>query len=61
MELDFSRQLHYWWALMPEIILCGWGMVVLVAGVSGKHKPGAVEEGGDPSFNGGADLGWLAP
>jgi len=60
MELDFSRQLHYWWALMPEIILCGWGMVVLVAGVSGKHKPGADVEGGDPSFTGGADLGWLA-
>lgn len=60
MELDFSRQLHYWWALMPEIILCGWGMVVLVAGVSGKHKKGAEAEGGDPSFNGGADLGWLA-
>lgn len=59
MELDFSRQLHYWWALMPEIILCGWGMLVLIAGVSGKHKA-PVEEGGDPSFTGTADLGWLA-
>ena len=58
MELDFSRPLHYWWALMPEIILCVWGMIVLVAGVSGKHK--APERGGDPSFSGGADLGWLA-
>ncbi len=59
MELDFSRQLHYWWALMPEIILCGWGMLVLVTGVSGKHKVPA-KEGGDPSFTGTADLGWLA-
>ncbi|MGD8281962.1 MAG: NADH-quinone oxidoreductase subunit N, partial [Gemmatimonadota bacterium] len=58
MQLDFSSGLDYWWALMPEIVLCVWGMIVLVAGVSGKHaKP---EEEGDPSFSGGADLGWLA-
>jgi hypothetical protein len=63
MELDFSRNLHYWWALLPEIVLCVWGMVVLVAGVSGKHAPGSQGDGepsGDPSFSGGADLGWLA-
>ena len=61
MELDFSRQLHFFWALMPEIILCVWGMVVLVAGVSGKHREGGdVAPAGDPSFGGGADLGWLA-
>jgi NADH-quinone oxidoreductase subunit N len=61
MELDFSRQLHYWWALLPEIILCGWGMVVLIAGVSGKHaRDKSGESGGDPSFTGGSDLGWLA-
>ncbi|MDA0328762.1 MAG: NADH-quinone oxidoreductase subunit N [Gemmatimonadetes bacterium] len=60
MELDFSRQLHFWWALLPEIILCAWGMVVLIAGVSGKHKKGGAEEGGDPTLSGGADLGWLA-
>jgi NADH-quinone oxidoreductase subunit N len=58
MELDFSRPLHFWWALMPEIVLCVWGMIVLVAGVSGKHKTG--ERGGDPSLSEGADLGWLA-
>lgn len=59
MELDFSRQLHYWWALMPEIVLCVWGMVVLVAGVSGKHKE--AQDSGDPTLAGtGADLGWLA-
>ena len=60
MELDFSRQLHFFWALLPEIILCVWGMAVLVAGVSGKHRKGAATEGGDPSFGGAADLGWLA-
>jgi NADH-quinone oxidoreductase subunit N len=60
MELDFSRQLHYWWALLPEIVLCVAGMFVLVAGVSGKHAQGKTEEEGDPSFTGGADLGWLA-
>ncbi|MDE3001971.1 MAG: NADH-quinone oxidoreductase subunit N [Gemmatimonadota bacterium] len=60
MELDFSRQLHYFWALMPEMILCVWGMVVLLAGVSGKHKDPETASSGDPSFGGGADLGWLA-
>ena len=60
MELDFSRQLHFWWALLPEIVLCVWGMVVLVAGVSGKHKKAGPAVDGDPSFAGGADLGWLA-
>jgi NADH-quinone oxidoreductase subunit N len=58
MELDFSRQLHYVWALLPEIILCVWGMVVLVAGVSGKHK--RTQDAGDPSFGSSAELGWLA-
>jgi NADH-quinone oxidoreductase subunit N len=60
MELDFSRQLHYFWALMPEMILCVWGMVVLLAGVSRSQKESAKAEPGDPSFGGPADLGWLA-
>ncbi|MGY8777881.1 MAG: hypothetical protein ACKVIN_07135, partial [Longimicrobiales bacterium] len=60
MELDFSRQLHFFFALMPEMILCVWGMGVLVAGVSGKHKPGVEQDSNDPSFGGAADLGWLA-
>jgi NADH-quinone oxidoreductase subunit N len=60
MELDFSRQLHFWWALMPEIVLCVWGMVVLITGVSGKHRREARQEGTDPSFGSGAELGWLA-
>ena len=60
MELDFSRQLHYFWALMPEMILCAWGMVVLLAGVSRSQKQAAASMEGDPSFGGAADLGWLA-
>ncbi len=54
MELDFSRQLHYVWALLPEIVLCTFGMLVLVAGVSGKHKST------EPDLARGAELGWLA-
>jgi NADH-quinone oxidoreductase subunit N len=37
MELDFSRNLHYVWALLPEIVLCVCAMVVLMAGVSGRR------------------------
>ncbi len=59
MELDFSRQLHFFWALLPEIILCAWAMVVLVTGVSGRYKD-SEDDGGDPSFNKAASLGWLA-
>jgi len=60
MELDFSRQLHFWWALMPEIVLCAWGMIVLIVGVSGKHGRHARAEGGEPTYGEGAELGWLA-
>ena len=60
MELDFSRQLHYFWALMPEMILCVCGMLVLLRGVSVKYKEHSVSTSGDPSFTGGAELGWLA-
>lgn len=60
MELDFSRQLHYFWALMPEMILCAWGMLVLIKGVSVKYKDQSLGALGDPSFSGGGELGWLA-
>lgn len=60
MTLDFSTSLHYWWALLPEIILCIAGMVVLIAGVSGKHGRVARAEGGDVAFAPGNDLGWIA-
>ena len=64
MQLDFSRGVHYWWALLPEIVLCVWGMVVLIVGVSRKQdvdEEGRLVEGGDPTLTGrAADLGWLA-
>jgi NADH-quinone oxidoreductase subunit N len=62
MELDFSRSLHYWWALLPEIVLCVWGIAVLIAGASRKAAgPGGTPEAGDPTLaRGAADLGWLA-
>ena len=61
MELDFSRQLHYVFALLPEIVLCCFAMLVLVAGVSGKNRPGqGGEKSSDPNFGAGAELGWLA-
>ena len=52
MILDFSSNLDYVWALLPEIILCVWGMVVLLAGVwhGADTKKASNEE----------DLGWLA-
>ncbi len=61
MTLDFSRQLHYFWALLPEIVLCAWGMLVLVAGVTGDRAPDAEKPAvDDPSFGSGATLGWLS-
>ena len=58
MTLDFSSQLHYVWALLPEIVLCAWGMGILVAGVSGRYRPGRAEEAGAAAS--GADLGWAS-
>ena len=61
MTLDFSRSLHYFWALLPEVVLCVWAMAVLVAGVTGKRAPARLEAGADdPSFGRGAAMGWLA-
>ncbi|HUP52149.1 MAG TPA: NADH-quinone oxidoreductase subunit N [Longimicrobiales bacterium] len=65
MELDFSRSLHFWWALLPEIVLCVWGIVVLLAGVWRTPAPEGEGEGapevGDPTLTGrAANLGWLA-
>ena len=60
MVIDFSRQLHYVWALLPEIILCVSGMVILVVGVTGRYRDAhlAVEGELEPSRS--DDLGWLA-
>jgi len=57
MELDFSRNLHYVWALLPEIIVCIGAMVVLLTGVSGRRARDASEESHPRSST---DLGWLA-
>lgn len=52
MTLDFASNADYVWALLPEIVLCVWGMVVLLAGVW---------RGGDGAAGPGAsDLGWLS-
>lgn len=51
MTLDFSTPAHYLVALLPELVLSLWGMVVLLAGVWKK------EEEGRPSAD---DLGTLS-
>jgi NADH-quinone oxidoreductase subunit N len=50
MTLDFVSNVDYIWALLPEIILSAWAMVVLLAGV---RRPE------DPPANAAA-LGWIA-
>ncbi|MEX2049274.1 MAG: NADH-quinone oxidoreductase subunit N [Gemmatimonadota bacterium] len=60
MQLDFSSGVHFWWALLPEIILCVSGIVVLLAGVWDGPNPEAADEAGDPTLSRTADLGWLA-
>jgi NADH-quinone oxidoreductase subunit N len=60
MTLDFSRNLHFLWALLPEILLCVWGIGVLLAGVSGRRDPrragGEQLAEAEPSD----DLGWIS-
>lgn len=60
MTLDFSRNLHFFWALLPEVVLCVWAMGVLLAGVSGKRdqrRPdGERLAESEPSD----DLGWIS-
>lgn len=50
MTLDFSRSLHYVWALLPEIILCVWAMGILLMGAG---------RAGDDELRDDSDLGWL--
>jgi len=45
MELDFSSQSHFLFALLPEIILSVWGMLVLVLGVWKKEGEGGPSAG----------------
>lgn len=49
MLLDYTSSAHYVLALLPEVVLCVWGMGVLLAGVSRKQQAGS-----------GQELGWLA-
>jgi NADH-quinone oxidoreductase subunit N len=59
MVLDFATNLDYLWALLPEIVLCAWGMFVLVAGVwSGEEQRG--ETAGHDDGSRAWDLGWLS-
>jgi NADH-quinone oxidoreductase subunit N len=59
MQLDFSRQLHYVWALLPEIVLCVFAMGALMMGVSGGRDPRRGE--GDKAAEGpSSDLNLLA-
>ena len=50
MLVDFSSGMHYILALAPEVVLSVAGMIVLIAGVSKRHRAGAD----------GSELGWLA-
>jgi len=52
MTLDFLSQSDYLWALLPEVVLCLFGMAVLVAGAFKAPE----SEDAVPS----PDLGWLA-
>jgi len=58
MELRFATNLDYLWALLPEVVLCAWGMVVLMAGVSGSHDER--RSGGQEVAGGSHDLAWLS-
>ena len=49
MLLDYTSSFHYVLALLPELVLSGWGMLVLLMGVSRKQGGGR-----------GQELGWIA-
>ena len=50
MVIDFSSQIHYVWALMPEIVLSAWAMLVLLVDVFQR---------GDRSVPSSPAIGWL--
>jgi hypothetical protein len=35
-QLDLTRASSYWLALLPEIVLCAWAMLVLIVDVAQK-------------------------
>ncbi len=51
MELDFSNQAHFIVALLPQVILSVWGIVILLVGVSFRRPDGSGTA---------VDLGWLS-
>src|SRR5678815_2832821 len=55
MSLDFTSNVDYLLALLPEIMLCLFAMVVLVAGVWHGDQGGEASEGARSW-----DLGWVA-
>lgn len=60
MTLDFHRNLHFVWALLPEIILCVFGIGVLLAGVSGRRDPRTSEGARHAERAPSDDLGWIS-
>ena len=60
MALDFATNLDYVWALLPEIVLCAWAMLVLVAGVWGRSDERGREAPGTDDGERAWDLGWLS-
>ena len=60
MTLDFHRNLHFVWALLPEIILCVFGIGVLLAGVSGRRDPRTAEGEDYAERTPSDDLGWIS-
>lgn len=49
MILDYSSSFHYVLALLPEVVLSCWGMLVLIMGVARRREPGH-----------GQELGWMS-
>jgi NADH-quinone oxidoreductase subunit N len=60
MILDFTRNLHFFWAMLPEIVLCAWGIGVLLAGVSGKRDQRSADGERVAEAEPSQDLGWIA-
>src|SRR5688500_629588 len=60
MVLEFTSNVDYVWALLPEILLCAWGMFVLVAGVWGSGDERGNQAPGSDDGRRAWDLGWLS-
>ena len=38
MQIDYSDPIHYFWALLPEVVLSAWAMLVLMVDVFQKGE-----------------------